>query len=607
MGAILAILSDEGESSLGDTLRTMAARSPWRGRLIEVAGPGVALGAVSRVENPDAWLGQSARFLVAYHGYVGNVDALEGVHGGCSDRPSPAEVVAWGLEHEGENFFDRLRGEFVIGAYDRHDRSLLVFRSLLGTLPAFFCRDGARLLVAAEPRQLISGADLRETLEEDVLIDHLLGLAVCVEPTMFNQVFRIVPGTRYRFMVEPQHGTEISIDRLRRWSAPGENPRWSERDLPELTLRLRDALHLAVARARPSTPYALALSGGLDSSTIWGILNTSRGPSSTDRALALSLVYPGLPCDESESIDEILRSHPGSNEKIVAVPSQFLDRLPQVLSAVDTVPGLTLYHDALLAPVLSQHGCPTLLTGAAGDEWLSGRTSSLQDELLSGHLFRFLRALFTFDIPPTGSRRRFAGYHLRRSAIRLLGRSTGWTPPSWLHPSRHEIACALVDQRNSTEASECRGRAARAYRLRCLRTHQAGRYFEPMEQFAGSVGVSLRHPFSDPDLIALSFEIPERLFLVSRDSRRLHRMAVEGLVPDGVRLRLRKPTFETVFQDEARQLVSSERVREWALCQRNLADAEGLDKLRRAGRESLSKAIRFMNLYAVERLIRRFA
>ena len=76
-----------------------------------------------------------------------------------------------------------------------------------------------------------------------------------------------------------------------------------------------------------------------------------------------------------------------------------------------------------------------------------------------------------------------------------------------------------------------------------------GMVYDHVRRRAAAAGLEARHPLVDVDVIELVLALPPQLAYDTRFSRPLVREAMEGLVPDEVRLRPSKSTFDALFHD----------------------------------------------------------
>jgi len=125
-----------------------------------------------------------------------------------------------------------------------------------------------------------------------------------------------------------------------------------------------------VTRAAATEKSTLALSGGFDSSTLMGLFSTDTKVA-TPRPV--SLVFPGLSCNEEEEIRDVLH-HNGISDWS-RLDASYIDPLSftgQLRRSVDGLIGGTLYHSCVIAQEAVREGCSVLFLGHVGDEWLFG-------------------------------------------------------------------------------------------------------------------------------------------------------------------------------------------------------------------------------------------
>jgi hypothetical protein len=73
--------------------------------------------------------------------------------------------------------------------------------------------------------------------------------------------------------------------------------------------------------------------------------------------------------------------------------------------------------------------------------------------------------------------------------------------------------------------------------------------FDHTRRRAGLVGMEMRHPFADVDLVELVLRLPHELAYDPRFSRPLVREAMRGIVPEELRLRRSKSFFDPVQRE----------------------------------------------------------
>ena len=286
-----------------------------------------------------------------------------------------------------DSLFPRLRGEVAGLLVHRARKQAWAFRDVLGCRPMFFREVEDCLYLASEISQTRAQTGPRRRR---------------LEPLVAFLTYRDEPReeTLYR-------GSRASYQRNVRRCIPaglaeqgcvatGPHPASRSPSYPidetGLARELRSHLTRAAAYGVPKgQPFAVALSGGLDSTALWALITqrARAGDVDASRGRPVSLVYPGLACDE-KSLIELMASHTGASPIFVDVSSvrcdQEIERLVERLGV--TIPS-PMYQ---LGPMLSaarEDGRRVLLTGQGPDEWLCAKSGFLARRLTRGDLRGF--------------------------------------------------------------------------------------------------------------------------------------------------------------------------------------------------------------------------
>jgi asparagine synthase (glutamine-hydrolysing) len=204
-----------------------------------------------------------------------------------------------------------------------------------------------------------------------------------------------------------------------------------------------------------------------------------------------------------------------------------------------------------LADHLRERGCRALLTGRGGDEWWSGSPLVLADDLRHlrwGTLRR--RAHDDRTLWPQSPFAQLARHGLvpllpdpvQRGLARVLGRGRpAW---EWL-PAAFR---AEVDLDDRVRRPAPRGPDLAAAHLAAQLDHgDRLRADELHERTLAAWGLEARSPFEDRRLVQLALEVPDRVRRRNGGPRWVVRVAMEGRVPDAVRLRGDKAAFHHRF------------------------------------------------------------
>jgi len=267
-----------GENVSRATLTEMGQAIGHRGpdaNGVEIDGR-AALGNVrlSIVDLSDAsnqpMLSEDGRIVLVQNGEIYNyVELREELrrHGHRFRTTGDTEVLLRAFEQWGPDFVNRLNGMFAIAVHDRRDGCLWLFRDRLGVKPLFwYGGDGAgRFWFASEIKALLAVGVPAEP-DMDALGQFLALNYVPAPQTAFKDIRHLPPG--HLAEVTPR-GVEI-----RTWWDLGEVAPEPDMTAAEAKAGLLALLDDATrVRMRSDAGFGAFLSGGLDSSSVVGLMS----------------------------------------------------------------------------------------------------------------------------------------------------------------------------------------------------------------------------------------------------------------------------------------------------------------------------------------------
>jgi asparagine synthase (glutamine-hydrolysing) len=235
------------------------------------------------------------RYRIAFNGEIYNYLELRSELRHYPFRSqSDTEVILAAYERWGMACLDRLIGMFAFLLWDTREQRLLAVRDRFGVKPlVYHCRPDGVLLVASEIKALWA-AGVPAVPNDAAWAGYLVrGLHDHGAETFWRDVAILPPG----HLLEWHEGRV----RVSRWYDLAERvgPEWDER--PESVVReeylglLAESVRL---RFRSDVPVGIAVSGGLDSSTLLGLVQAVQGAESDVTAFTFTTgdpVYDELP------------------------------------------------------------------------------------------------------------------------------------------------------------------------------------------------------------------------------------------------------------------------------------------------------------------------
>jgi asparagine synthase (glutamine-hydrolysing) len=456
-------------------------------------------------------------------------------------------LLADGYRRWGLGLPSRMRGDFVLLAWDREKCEGLIARDQLGARPAYLYRRSGVLHFANE-LQLLLGALPRRPEPDRASVAHWI--AASSRPgtrTLYSGIERL--GAGEMVVLEPG-----GAHTKRYWQPRYEEP--LDVSGSELAERVHDGLKLAVGRRLAAgAPTGILLSGGLDSSAVAAVAVEVGG---VDRVRACSASFPDHPvADEAELIAELRQSLGVDGPFVAGTASGLVDSALAYTGARGTP--LLSWGDFWTLPLMraaAAEGVVNVLGGDGGDELFGPRQNLIAETLRRGRPRQAIAVAGALPgAGPQIPRRDVAAMLASQSLIALpLGPhrllvewKAGRRQPGWLLPS---TARALRGSDDPLAWKRLDGPLWWADVAQGVAhgLDEAG-IFEHQRNRAAMAGVEARHPLLDLDLVTLCLRQPPGATLDRRFTRPVLRQSVAGLVPDSVRLRPAKARFESLVID----------------------------------------------------------
>lgn len=479
---------------------------------------------------------------------------------------SDAELLLAAYEHWGPTFPEHVVGAYVTAIWDTRERHLFLARDHAGFRPLYWhhVQDQQFLFASSIPGLLALGAPRRPNPER--IADYLVDIVANNEYTFYRDIFRLPPG----------HTLTVSASgvSLRRYWSP--DPEFVL-DLPNddaYAEAFRETFEEAVrVRLRSSSPPAVMLSGGLDSSSVAVVAErlprVTAGPLDT-----VSKIYPDFPeCDERPYIEAVLatgRYRPhfvrvGREVTPLTAARSFVEAYGQPIYAPASSTGIEMYAQARTA------GLHVLLDGHGGDEVVWKGKAYLRELALSGRWIRLLGETVALgDSESQGSRAQIYLLHVlfgladrlrsvprmaraRSALVRAVNRLNAHRTGAHVLPAAELVApdlAASVDLparlRSYPVSSLASARTDREAHYGVILSARQPLAFEALSAMTAAAGVERRSPFWDRRLVELCLALPADQTRRRGHGRYVLRRALRDTLPAVVLARRDKARFNNV-------------------------------------------------------------
>lgn len=291
----------------------------------------------------------------------GNVDWLNSELGDIQIKRGPEYALRQAYQQYGLEALDRLGGRFSIFIWDGERRQGLLATDRFGQMPVFWCQsDDGSVSFAPTADALLAVSDTERRVSDQGIFNYLYFHMVPGPQSVFTNVNKLLAAQVLIF-----DGSGNCSPR-RYWSADFREG--ADFSLAEASEEMLGLLSSSVSRLAKGADTGAFLSGGLDSSTVAGLL-AKHQPKPKTYSIGFDV----------DGYDEIAFARLASERfdtqfnTYYVTPEDVVDALPAIAAAYDEPFGnssaLPAYFCAKLAAV---DGRQRLLAGDGGDELFAG-------------------------------------------------------------------------------------------------------------------------------------------------------------------------------------------------------------------------------------------
>lgn len=436
------------------------------------------------------------------------------------------EVLLRAFEVWGASFVERLNGMFAIAIYDTVERRLWLYRDRLGVKPLYISGtpEEGRIWFASEIKAILA-AGVPAAPDYDALAQFMALNYVPAPATAFKGIVHLSPG----------HFAEISREgvRVRRYwdledvkPEAGMSPAEAKAGLLSL---LDDATRI---RMRSDAPFGAFLSGGLDSSSVVGLMSIHQ----SEPVRTFSIGFDNERFDETPYAQMAARRF-GTFHQSRIMTHDAAAMWPRFIWHVDQPHGDVSFMPTDAVSKLAAQDVKMVLTGDGGDELFAGYDKYLAlfedgrtDTLQKGWENAFVRqsGLLQSDEPETLLSGQLRDEFLSGDPYRALSGE--------IHRAGHQ------DPINRVLFAE-------------TLTLLPGNNLVKPDRMAMANSLEVRSPFLDYRMVEFAFRVPGHLKLAGGQTKAIYKDAVRDLLGDELTFR-RKQMFTVPIGDWFRQALA---------------------------------------------------
>ena len=548
-----------GEPADDDILRRMTRCLEHRGPDEEGlwSGSGAFLGSrrlciidIEGGQQPVA--NEDGRIRVAFNGEIYNHHYLRREleeKGHTFATRSDTEVLVHLWEDQGEAMLGRLNGMFALALWDERDRTLLLARDRMGKKPLYWGRFGGQTVFASEMRAMMAHPGVPRKVDPAALYRFLTLDYVPTPWSILEGVHKVTAGGYV--LIRGEKTREDRYTDIRLPATPLEvSP-------TEAVDQVWDTLVRATgARLESEVPLGVFLSGGLDSSAVVAAM-AEHMPAKDIRTFTIGFDDPSY--DESGPARAVAEHFGTNHHEHVLAGSDALEVVHECAAIADEPLGDYSLIPTFLLSRFTREQVTVALSGDGGDELFYGYptfSAHKAARLLAGLLPGPLRSRWLpwlVSLLPAGDGDWSLDYKLLRF-VRGLKYGTcerhftwigGMDPVTALGVLHPDLAGPLQGLAPYPDCDERLARCEGWPDLKALSYLYARLYLQDgvlvkADRASMAVGLEVRSPFLDPDMVSLAFALPASLSLNRGQTKVLLRKALKGRVPESIIARPKK-------------------------------------------------------------------
>ena len=270
---------------------------------------------------------------------------------------SDAEVILHLYEECGTQFAEKLSGMFALAIWDSLKQRLIMARDRMGMKPLFYYQYESGIIFASEIKAILANPAYKKEINFEALHYYFFYNQIPGPKTFFKNIYSVEPAEL--LILEANR----RLKKNKYWKLTFKPVLTDEDEAAEMLI---NALESSVrSHTRLNVPFAVGLSGGIDSSILVALLTkySSKPVKTFSLSFTRDLLLKKKEFQMTESIAKLFKT---DHNSIVLGPQSVLDNLETIVNALD-VPICTFALTYYLCKEASKNS-KVLFTGDGSEE-----------------------------------------------------------------------------------------------------------------------------------------------------------------------------------------------------------------------------------------------
>lgn len=276
--------------------------------------------------------------------------------------PLTAEALLESYLSQGPQCLSQFSGHFIFAIISNQKNEVFIARDKIGTNALYFTLVGNGLAFSDQCYHLKSCLTEKTSISNQTIYNYFYFHYIPSPDTIYNELAALEPGHYALFR-------KGKIKTIPYWTA--QFTHLDDRTFKDKANHLKSLLNQSIQQRSEHTETGCFLSGGIDSSTILGLMS-HQGKKSVK---AFSIGFDAERFNEMEYAELAAKKFKAEHIKYFVTPQDIIEGLPKLMQRLDQPFGnASILPTYFCAKIAKESGVDCLLAGDGGDELFGGNT-----------------------------------------------------------------------------------------------------------------------------------------------------------------------------------------------------------------------------------------
>jgi len=450
------------------------------------------------------------------------------------------ETLLYGLINFGTGFIEKINGIFAFSFLNIATGDMILSKDHFGVKPLYYHQNKREIYFSSELKAISNHKRENLSIDKFAIKNYINFLWSPGEKTPYNEIKKLLPGSYISGNINDINNLKTT----KYYSVPFRGEYWNGHSEVDLILKLENHLLKAVERQMLSdVPLGFFLSGGLDSSLLVAMARR------LNPNLEINCYTIRVESNDGFTDDLLyakkVADHLKVNLKIIDAKNDILKDFDKVIYHLDEPQAdpapINVYN---ICKAARQDGVKVLIGGTAGDDIFSGyrRHQALRFESIIDKIPVFIRKVIKKSITNLESQKPFVRRakkmvsNLEKTREERMMRYFSWLDDEilkdlFLEPNNYNCFSYFDELTKSIPINTSDLNKMLFWEIN---TFLADHNLNYTDKLSMAVGVEVRVPYLDQELVEFATKIPENLKLKGNETKYILKKVAEKYLPKSV-------------------------------------------------------------------------